>query len=83
MVENHLLKTVTQFTDLLTVLPSASDLHTCPRVFRVRVVNPLYKATPDTPSNAATALISEIKQSLHQRYISCIMPLFWTCPTND
>ena len=55
---------------LLTVFTSANDLQTWPRVFLVFVVNPLYKATPDTPNRAATALISAIQiLGIKQGYI--------------
>ena len=47
---------------ILTVAESHSDLRICPLTFLVFVVKPLYSETPDTPSNAATALISATKQ---------------------
>jgi len=47
---------------ILTVAESQSDLRICPLTFLVFVVKPLYSETPDTPSNAATALISATKE---------------------
>ena len=38
---------------------SDKALKVCPLVVLVLVVHPLYKATPDIPNNADTALISE------------------------
>lgn len=49
---------------LLTVVESHSDLNSCPLKFLVFVVSPLYRDTPETPSNAATALISETQRML-------------------
>ena len=46
---------------ILTTAESHRDLKICPLTFLVFVVRPLYSETPDTPSNAATALISEIR----------------------
>ena len=46
----------------LTVAESQRDLRICPLTFLVFVVKPLYSETPDTPSNAATALISAKKE---------------------
>ena len=69
--------------ELLTVFTSANDLQTCPRVFLVFVVNPLYKATPDTPNRAATALISTIQiLGIKQGYIRLkhLKPLYKATP---
>ena len=38
---------------------SDKALKVCPRVVLVLVVHPRYKATPDIPNSAETALISE------------------------
>ena len=48
---------------VLTVAASHSDLRICPLTFLVFVDRPLYNETPDTPSKAATALISIIKRN--------------------
>ena len=56
-----------------TVLTSARDLQSWPLVFRVLVVNPRYRATPDTPSKAATDLISVIKQKFNIIFITRVV----------
>ena len=54
---------------LLTACASQRDLNTCPFIFLVLVVSPLYKATPDTPSSAATDLISRKQKYGFKRYL--------------
>lgn len=53
---------------ILTVAESQSDLRICPLTFLVFVVKPLYSETPDTPSNAATALISARKKKVLETF---------------
>ena len=52
----------------LTVAESQRDLRICPLTFLVFVVKPLYSETPDTPSNAATALISAKKEKKNKTF---------------
>ena len=54
-------------SDKRTVVESQSDLRICPLKFLVFVVRPLYKETPDTPSKAATALISVKRKQNKER----------------
>ena len=56
---------------VLTVAESHNDLRICPLTFLVFVVRPLYNDTPDTPSSAATALISGTNLP-HCYFFKCI-----------